>query len=172
MGQFFRKSRSIAVLADLQHGQESFLGYIRSESVSHPRSRAQFQTKKRLSKWASFSGKVAQSLSSPTFSTARKASWGISDLKASVTPDQGPSSRLKNAYPNGPVFPEKSLNRCPRRPSARPGKLPGVYRRDRSASFVFCLPSVSRAASVYAKYRRRSTWRSHSCEWRRQFRGR
>src|ERR1019366_3969364 len=35
MGQFFRKSRSIAVLADLQHSQESFLGYIDATDALH-----------------------------------------------------------------------------------------------------------------------------------------
>ena len=49
------------------------------------------------------------------------------------------------------------LNCYPHPPSTQPGKLPGEYRRDRSASFVFCLPSVSPGACVCAKCRRRST---------------
>ena|ERR1700728_314905 len=51
------------------------------------------------------------------------------------------------------------LNCCLRPPLKRLGRLPGEYRRDRSASFVFCLPSVFRAACACGKYRRRSTWR-------------
>ena len=71
-----------------------------------------------------------------------------------------------------PIRHPKPLNCCPRRPSERPGKPPGGYRRGRSVSFVFCLPSVFRGACVCAKCRRRSTWRARSCEWRRRFRGR